>query len=199
MSQAPACLLILLRSAAGDAALAPLRRRFALEFGDFTASELLPGAQWPAPDGIRARDGDALDGDPSMGPRVPHIQWLAFHEAVEPARLAPVQQHLWRVERLAGDAGARPPVALECALLTAGKVVRAAPADAPQRLDLGGGVFGEPALAWGGQPPAWIPYAWIAAGPRALAWLAACRAQWLRRTAEASRASQLHPEATPHG
>lgn len=77
-------------------------------------------------------------------------QWIALADTIDPAALIKIKLHTLRVEQLyltppGGDRRVR----LDALYVDSARVVRAVEADAPHRLYLGSGLYGEILFHWG--------------------------------------------------
>ncbi len=128
-----------------------LERRLALEFGEVIESTR-PLELGPA----------ELSGPFAEG-RAPWVykQWIATGETYPPEHLVAVKLHTLRVEALYTDAAGQPRVRIEPVYLDRRRVVKTRAEDAPHRLALGQGVYGEIMLthpeSGGFDPPPWSP------------------------------------------
>lgn len=128
-----------------------LRRRLALEFGEVIESTR------PLELGPAGPPGAFAEG---KAPLV-HQQWIATGETYPPEHLVAVKLHTLRVEALYPDAEGQPRVRIEPVYVDRRRVARAWAEDAPHRLALGQGIYGEIMLTrqeGGGFDPApWSP------------------------------------------
>lgn len=118
--------------------------RLALEFGQI----LLRSPRW------HEKGGGAAEGETVTR------QWAAFDEPFNPVNLPSLKRHALRVEELYWTPRGHPRIRLEVAYLDPLRVVRATAADAPHRIYLGCGIYGEVLLQWregaGPLAPAWM-------------------------------------------
>lgn len=126
----PSVRLLVGLASAEPALLDELTGRLGLEFGEI----LLRSARWQerAPGG-----GEALT-----------RQWAAFAEPLNPVNLPSLKRHALRVEQLYLTALGQPRIRLDVAYLDPLRVVGATAADAPHRIYLGSGIYGEVVMQW---------------------------------------------------
>lgn len=89
-------------------------------------------------------------------------QWLALAE-LDPGQLAAIKQHALRVERLYLDAQGRRRIGLEVGFVDPWRFARAMADDAPHRICLAPGVWGEVPLVWDEAQEGFVPLAGFAA------------------------------------
>lgn len=159
-----------------------LTGRLALEFGSLHLTSPLWLEKSPAPP-----RGDLLA-----------RQWLVFNEPLNPINLAPVKCHALRLEQLHADPLGQPRIRLDVAWLDPSRVLHAAAADAPHRVYLGAGVYGEVILL--ARPDgSFAPLPWTRprdAAPAALEFMARVREDW---AASLTRGPHPPGRELPHG
>ena len=129
----PPVRLVLGLRCAQPALLDALAGRLSLEFGALLARSERQDVTPPTPESPAGR----WQGE-----------WLVPAEKVKPGGLARIKLHALRVEQLYLGTEARRRIRLEVAAVEALRVVRTTTQDAPHRLYLGSGIYGEVLLRW---------------------------------------------------